>query len=58
MANTLLTPSVITKEALAILHQKLNFVGSIDRQYDDQYAKSGAKIVEAVKGSLDSRIAT
>ena len=49
MANTLLTPSVITKEALAILHQKLNFVGSINRQYDDQYAKSGAKIGNDLK---------
>ena len=44
MANTLLSASTITKEALAILHQKLNFVGSINRQYDDQYAQSGAKI--------------
>jgi len=26
MANSLLTPSVITKEALRILHQKLNFI--------------------------------
>ena len=49
MANTLLTPSFITKEALAILHQKLNFVGSINRQYDDQYAKSGAKIGNDLK---------
>jgi len=35
---------MITREALRILHQKLNFVGNINRQYDDQYAKSGAKI--------------
>jgi len=49
MANSLLTPSVITKEALSILHSKLNFIGSIDRQYDDQYAKSGAKIGNDLK---------
>jgi hypothetical protein len=49
MANALLTPSVITKEALAILHQKLNFVGNINTQYDDQYAKSGAKIGNDLK---------
>jgi len=49
MANSLLTPSVITKEALAVLHQKLNFVGSINRQYDSQYAKSGAKIGNDLK---------
>ena len=44
MANTLLTPTQVTREALRVLHQKLNFVGSINRQYDEQYAKSGAKI--------------
>ena len=49
MANALLTPSVITKEALAILHQKLNFVTNINTQYDDQYAKSGAKIGNDLK---------
>lgn len=49
MANALLTASVITKEALAILHQKLNFVGNINTQYDDQYAKSGAKIGNDLK---------
>ena len=49
MANSFLTPSVITKEALAILHQKLNFVGNINTQYDDQYAKTGAKIGNDLK---------
>lgn len=49
MANTLLTPSVITKEALMILHQKLNFVGNIHRGYDSRYAQSGAKIGNDLK---------
>lgn len=44
MANTILTPVMITREALRILHQKCNFIGSINRQYDDQFAKKGAKI--------------
>lgn len=44
MANTLLTPSVITKESLMILHQECNFIGNIGLQYDDRYAKTGAKI--------------
>lgn len=44
MANALLTVDKITREALRILHQKLNFVGKINRQYDDQYAQQGAKI--------------
>lgn len=44
MTSTILTPSVITKEAQVILHQKLNFVTNVNTQYDSQYAKSGAKI--------------
>ena len=44
MPNSLLSPTVITRESLRILHQKLNFIGTIERQYDDQFAKTGAKI--------------
>jgi hypothetical protein len=42
--NTLLTINMITAKALAILHQKCNFIGAINRQYDDSFANSGAKI--------------
>lgn len=49
MASTFLTPVAVTREALRILHQKLNFVGSIERQYDDRYAKEGAKIGSDLK---------
>lgn len=49
MANTILTPQMITREALRILHQKLNFVGNINRQYDDRFAKSGAKIGDTLQ---------
>lgn len=48
-SNTLLTPSMITREALRVLHQKLNFVGNIDRQYDSQFAQDGAKIGTALR---------
>jgi hypothetical protein len=48
MANSILTPTQVTREALRILHQKLNFVGSIHRDYDDQFAKSGAKIGQSL----------
>lgn len=44
MAHTILTPTMITREALRVLHQKLNFVGNVNRQYDDRFAKGGAKI--------------
>lgn len=49
MSNTLLTPTAVTREALRILHQKINFIGSIDRQYDDSFCKTGAKIGDSLK---------
>lgn len=49
MPNTILTPNQITREALRILHQKLNFIGSINRQYDDSFAKTGAKIGDSLR---------
>lgn len=49
MANTLLTPTAITRKALMILHQKLTFIGNINRQYDSSFAKSGAKIGDSLK---------
>lgn len=55
MANALLTPTAVTREALAILHQKLNFIGSINRQYDDSFAKSGAKIGSDLKVRLPNQ---
>lgn len=44
MANIILTPTMITREALRILHNKLTYVGSINRQYDSRFAQEGAKI--------------
>lgn len=44
MANTILTPTQITREALRVLHGKLGFIGSVNRQYDSQFAQTGAKI--------------
>src|SRR5512139_356127 len=55
MANTLLTATAVTREALRILHQKLNFVGSIVREYDDSFAKSGAKIGDSLKIRLPNQ---
>lgn len=55
MANTLLTPTAVTREALRILHQELNFVGSIDRQYDDSFGKDGAKIGDTLKIRLPNQ---
>lgn len=44
MANTLLTISMITREALRILENNLVFSKFIMREYDDKFAVAGAKI--------------
>ena len=49
MANTNLTIDMITNQALMILHQKLNFVGTMNRSYDSSFAKSGAKIGDTLR---------
>lgn len=55
MANTILTPTQITREALRILHQKLNFVGNVKREYDDRFAQSGAKIGDTLQVRLPNQ---
>lgn len=55
MANSILTPTQVTRKALQILHQKLNFIGSINRSYDDSFAKEGAKIGTDLKIRLPNQ---
>lgn len=49
MPNAILTPTAVTREALRVLHQKLNFIGNINRSYDESFAESGAKIGTSLK---------
>lgn len=58
MANTLLSSTQVTRKALMILHQKLNFVGSINRSYDDSFAKDGAKVGDTLKIRLPNQYTT
>lgn len=44
MANTLLTISMITREALRVLENNLTFTKLVNRQYDDRFGVEGAKI--------------
>ena len=44
MANTLLTPQVITNELLRRFKNNLGFAGTIRHEYEDRFANSGAKI--------------
>jgi hypothetical protein len=55
MANTFATPTWVVRKSLRILHQKLNFIGNINRQYDDQYVVKGAKAGQAVTLKLPNQ---
>jgi hypothetical protein len=44
VANTLLTTSLITKEALRVLENNLTATKTINREYDSKFAVEGAKI--------------
>jgi hypothetical protein len=49
MANTILTPDEITKDAVAVLHEELQLVNKVDRQYDSSFAKANAKIGDTLR---------
>ena len=57
MPNTILTATAVTREALRVLHQKLNFVGTITRDYDDSFARDGAKVGDTLKIRLPNQYA-
>lgn len=44
MSNSLVTIDMVTREALRIAHETCSFIDTTDRQYDDSFAKTGAKI--------------
>lgn len=43
MANSLITSSMITAETLDVLHNKSAFLKTINTEYKDEFAKTGAK---------------
>ncbi len=47
--NTLLTIDMVTLEALRVLHGNLAFVKNVNRDYDDQFAREGAKIGDTLR---------
>jgi hypothetical protein len=55
MAHTVLTNTVITREAARILHQVDNFMGSVNRSYNDQFARTGAKAGQTIGMRLPSK---
>lgn len=49
MSNTLSVIDMVAREAQRIAHEKLRFIGTIRRDYDDSYAKNGAKIGDSLR---------
>lgn len=47
--NTLLTVDKITTAALALLHEKTQFIRGVNREYDGQFAQTGAKIGDTLR---------
>lgn len=52
MSNVLLTIGGITREAVRLWRNTNAFIQNLDRQYDDQYARTGAKIGQALRVRL------
>lgn len=48
---------MITREALRVLHQKLNFLSNCNRQYDNRFAQAGAKIGTTLNVRLPAKYA-
>ena len=49
MSNTNLTIDEITNEVLRVAHEKLTFIGTINRQFDESFGKSGSKIGSSLR---------
>lgn len=58
MANSILTPLMITRECLRVLHQKSNFIGRVNRQYDNRFAIEGAKIGQTLNIRMPPKYTT
>ena len=55
MANSILTPDMITRKSLEILENNLTVTRNVNRQYDDSFAVTGAKIGSSLRIRLPDR---
>ena len=55
MANSILTPTAVTRKAQQILHGKLFLAKKVNRQYDSQYQGDGAKMGADIKIRLPNK---
>lgn len=49
MSNSVLTIDMVTREALRVLHQELRVIPKVRRDYDDRFARTGAKIGDTLR---------
>ena len=56
MANSFISPVAITKEALRVFHNTIQFAKKIDKQYDDKFANSGATMSGKIGPTLSVRM--
>jgi len=55
MANTLATPTWVTKETARGFLNNIKFIANVNRTYDDQYVQAGAKVGNTVNARLPQR---
>jgi hypothetical protein len=55
MANTLATPTWVTKEVARGYTNEIKFISNVNRTYDDQYVQNGAKVGDTVQARLPQR---
>jgi hypothetical protein len=49
MSNSYSTITQITNESMRVAHQEARFLNTVERQYDDSFAKTGAKIGSSLR---------
>lgn len=55
MSNSILTISQITRKSAMVLHQKCNFLGGMNRQYDKEFGVQGRKIGDTLRIRLPNQ---
>jgi hypothetical protein len=55
MSNSVLTISMITREAMRVLENNLTFTRGVNREYDDKFGREGAKIGSTLNVRLPAR---
>lgn len=58
MAHNLLTNTIITREAARILHQEGTFLSSVNKEYREEFAKSGMKAGNSINMRLPTKYTT